>query len=253
MRATTADRNRFADYLSQAYATGQLDDTELSQRLDAALSAKTIGDLNPLVADLNFAALAPGPFGSTAPLPVPVAGTPAGLARPARPAGTHRVATIVAAALAGLAITLAGVIVAGIAVRQDPPYLDPCAGGVCIAVAANPDQYVYSGVASQLPPTITVDEGSPTLDLTQVVVDANTHVQVMIGTGDATILLPSGAFNSAVAYDVGQGVATCSGVGQDARSRGGTGATGVCSRIGDPNLPTLTVDVQVGSGSLTVG
>lgn len=52
MRASDADRDRYAEILQQAYAEGRLDRVEYDERLDAVLSSKTYAELQPLVADL---------------------------------------------------------------------------------------------------------------------------------------------------------------------------------------------------------
>lgn len=52
MRASDADRDRYATILQQAYAEGRLDREEYDERLDAVLRAKTYADLRPLIADL---------------------------------------------------------------------------------------------------------------------------------------------------------------------------------------------------------
>lgn len=52
VRASDADRDRVADILREAMAEGRLDAEEHSERLDAVYSAKTMGQLEPLVRDL---------------------------------------------------------------------------------------------------------------------------------------------------------------------------------------------------------
>lgn len=52
MRASDADRDRYATILQKAYAEGRLDRAEYDERLDAVLRAKTYAQLQPLVADL---------------------------------------------------------------------------------------------------------------------------------------------------------------------------------------------------------
>jgi hypothetical protein len=52
MRASDADRDRYATVLQEAYAQGWLSREEYDERLDACMRAKTYGDLQPLVADL---------------------------------------------------------------------------------------------------------------------------------------------------------------------------------------------------------
>ncbi|MGI5274068.1 DUF1707 SHOCT-like domain-containing protein [Nonomuraea sp. CA-218870] len=52
MRASDEDRERIAQQLQQAFTEGRLDQFELEERLEKALSAKVHGDLTGLVADL---------------------------------------------------------------------------------------------------------------------------------------------------------------------------------------------------------
>jgi Domain of unknown function (DUF1707) len=71
LRASDADRDRVTELLRAAVADGRLDPSEFDQRLDAALTARTIDALAPLTADLIAA---PGNDGSPA---LPLAATPA--------------------------------------------------------------------------------------------------------------------------------------------------------------------------------
>ncbi|SPL88616.1 unnamed protein product [[Actinomadura] parvosata subsp. kistnae] len=52
LRASDADRDRVTELLRAAVADGRLDLAEFDERLDAALSARTIDALAPLVTDL---------------------------------------------------------------------------------------------------------------------------------------------------------------------------------------------------------
>lgn len=52
LRASDADRDRVAEILHTAYAAGRIDDQEHSERIVAAIRAKTLRDLKPLTADL---------------------------------------------------------------------------------------------------------------------------------------------------------------------------------------------------------
>ena len=52
LRVSDAERQRVAEALSQHYSDGRLNDTELHERLDAAMGAKTRDDLAPLLVDL---------------------------------------------------------------------------------------------------------------------------------------------------------------------------------------------------------
>jgi hypothetical protein len=65
MRASDADRDRVADILREALAEGRLDADEHAERIGAVHSAKTVGELEPLVRDLPVAG---GPA-RTAPAP----------------------------------------------------------------------------------------------------------------------------------------------------------------------------------------
>ena len=59
--ASHADRDRVVDVLRTAAADGRLTADELDQRLEAALTARTLADLDPLLADLATAAAAAVP------------------------------------------------------------------------------------------------------------------------------------------------------------------------------------------------
>jgi hypothetical protein len=52
LRVSDAERNEVADKLSRHFADGRLDQVEFKERLDAAMSAKTQGDLAGLFDDL---------------------------------------------------------------------------------------------------------------------------------------------------------------------------------------------------------
>ena len=56
LRISDADRHRVAELLREAAGEGRLDIDELDERLEAAYSAKTYGDLVPLTADLPVGA-----------------------------------------------------------------------------------------------------------------------------------------------------------------------------------------------------
>ena len=90
LRASDADRDAVTDRLRQAAGEGRLEHEELEQRLDAALRARTYGELAPLVSDL------PGP---------PVARR--GPRSPARPLAALTLTTVAAiVALAAVAIVV---------------------------------------------------------------------------------------------------------------------------------------------------
>jgi hypothetical protein len=77
LRASDADRDRYIEVLRAAVADGRLDRDEFDERLDAALAARTIDALTPLIADLIAA---PGSGGGlTLPLARMLAEPPAEL------------------------------------------------------------------------------------------------------------------------------------------------------------------------------
>ncbi len=61
LRVGDAERNQVAEALSQHYTDGRLDATELKDRLDKAMGAKTRADLAGLLTDLPPLAPAPAP------------------------------------------------------------------------------------------------------------------------------------------------------------------------------------------------
>ncbi|GGW35848.1 hypothetical protein GCM10010503_09540 [Streptomyces lucensis JCM 4490] len=66
LRASDADRERVAEVLRDAVAEGRLDMAEFEERLEAAYTARTYGELAPLTRDLPASgAVAPGPVSFT--------------------------------------------------------------------------------------------------------------------------------------------------------------------------------------------
>jgi hypothetical protein len=61
IRISDADRERVTAKLREHYAEGRLSSDELEERISAALSAKTVGDLRRVMADLPDDAAAPLP------------------------------------------------------------------------------------------------------------------------------------------------------------------------------------------------
>jgi Domain of unknown function (DUF1707) len=62
MRVSDADREQVAERLREHFAAGRLTSEELDERVDAALNAKTVGELRAVMADLPE----PGPVGPRA-------------------------------------------------------------------------------------------------------------------------------------------------------------------------------------------
>jgi hypothetical protein len=67
IRISDADREHVTARLREHFAEGRLSSEELDQRISAALSAKTFGDLRPVLADLPDPAPAPPPARPSAP------------------------------------------------------------------------------------------------------------------------------------------------------------------------------------------
>jgi Domain of unknown function (DUF1707) len=79
IRASDADRERIAARLREHYAEGRLTSEELDERVTAALSAKTLGDLRHLMADLPEPGMTQQPGGwpmTSEPRPVMVRSGP---------------------------------------------------------------------------------------------------------------------------------------------------------------------------------
>jgi len=83
IRVSDADRERAAERLREHYAAGRLSADELDERISAALSAKTFGDLRAVLVDLPE----PGPIG---PEGWPPQGMPAPTPGPAQPPAYYR-------------------------------------------------------------------------------------------------------------------------------------------------------------------
>ncbi|PVC96732.1 hypothetical protein DBP19_10675 [Streptomyces sp. CS090A] len=67
MRASDAERERIAELLREAVAEGRLEMDEFEQRLETAYTARTHGELEPLVRDLPAPGTAVAPVGASAP------------------------------------------------------------------------------------------------------------------------------------------------------------------------------------------
>ncbi|WP_399928955.1 DUF1707 domain-containing protein [Streptomyces kanamyceticus] len=72
LRASDADRDRTADILREAMAEGRLTAEEHADRVEGVYGAKTLGELEPLIADLPAAhGRSAGPSSGYAPAPAP--------------------------------------------------------------------------------------------------------------------------------------------------------------------------------------
>ena len=78
MRASDSDRERTASLLREHHAAGRLDAAEFNDRLDRAFEAKTMGDLDALLADMPGIDLYRLPAASIRPAPPGAIRPPAG-------------------------------------------------------------------------------------------------------------------------------------------------------------------------------
>ena len=99
LRASDADREQVAERLRKAASEGRLIAEELEQRLEAALTARTYGELDALVSDLPPEQLAPT--------------RPPTLTYLRRPAIALAVALVAVAVLAVVALIITGMILIG--------------------------------------------------------------------------------------------------------------------------------------------
>jgi hypothetical protein len=100
IRISDADRERVAARLREHFAEGRLSSEELDERITAALSAKTFGDLRRTMADLPEPPMGPRPDGQTPPW----AGRPAAVFR----RGPRILPLVIFALIAALVIPGAG-------------------------------------------------------------------------------------------------------------------------------------------------
>ncbi|MFF5481338.1 DUF1707 and DUF4190 domain-containing protein [Streptomyces sp. NPDC012935] len=101
MLASHADRERAVDVLRAGYAEGRLEQPEFEQRVSRAYTARTVGDLALLVADLPQ-----GPMPHPAPMtPVP----PTFLAAPRPPTNGKAVGSAVCGVLCLVSFGLTGI------------------------------------------------------------------------------------------------------------------------------------------------
>jgi hypothetical protein len=89
VRASDADRDRVADILREALAEGRLDAEEHAERVEAVYRAKTVGELEPLIADLPAGQQQRGPAAGPAPAPRAATVAPRPEQAPAHGHGLH--------------------------------------------------------------------------------------------------------------------------------------------------------------------
>ena len=248
LRASTADRQHYADLLGWAYATGQLDDAEFSARVETALGATYLGDFAPLIRDLNLAAL-PAASHQEGPATASLA-----LRKQATPPAhlPRRSLKVVGSIVAAGAIALAGYSIGANSQGYYDPYSYPMAppGIQYYPYAYQP--YTYAGPASMLPETLTVDMGPIVVDLTGITVDTPRHFAITVDWGDTAVILPTDG-RVQVVYTVLNGAAVFEAWGNNAQSQGGTSAAGTFNRLaGAPGSPTLVIEVTLNAGTLTV-
>ena len=121
LRATDADRDAYADVVSKGYAEGQLDATTFEYRSSKVLNAKTVGELDDLVADL----ITPGTGVPIATLPTPAAA-----------ATTARVLKIISAITVGVVVLVGGIVAVAISAGTESTEIQPVFPGIDIEIPA---------------------------------------------------------------------------------------------------------------------
>jgi hypothetical protein len=224
-----------------AYASGQLNDDELSARLDRALRAKTMGELDPILADLNFASM-----GAATPAQAVVPVQPAPV--PVRKRRHHRLVKAVGA------LIVAGALVWGVGTAGHALGIWDWQPNIAIGAGANAGAdaaktYTYNDMDALT--DLTVDVGNSTVDFSSLDVTRDGSMSITQDVGNLQINLPTNA-NVVMHYTTDVGSVSFTG-GSDSRSQGGVGASGTCTWTRDPGGPTLTLDVTADAGNITAG
>lgn len=180
-RARDADRDEICRVLDVALAEGQLTGEEHRQRVAAATSATTLGELDGLTTDLQ-------------------SGTPSGPSEAPRPDGASRRVWFIAVGVAGLlAVVVTGVLVAtnspDAPPRQAAPTAHPVAESpiapiVPTSPATGPDG-VEPSVVSMPQEFHTVDGMTALLDTIRQRFGDTTGIELAIWREDAMLLLPN--------------------------------------------------------------
>lgn len=117
LRATDADRDAYANIVSKGFAEGQLDATTFEYRSSKVLNAKTVGELDDLVADL----VTPETGVKIATLPTPAAA-----------AAIARGLKIIGAVTVGIMILIGGIVAAAISAGTQSTAIQPVFPGIDI-------------------------------------------------------------------------------------------------------------------------
>ncbi len=97
-------------------------------------------------------------------------------------------------------------------------------------------------LASELPPAIDAS-GDYTLDLRDIIVDANRTTDITVSNGTLTVVLPADA-NYVVTWDVSPGSVLVGNVKEK--------STGSLPQVVDPTAPTITIHAQVTFGKMEI-
>lgn len=119
LRATDADRDAYANIISKGYAEGQLDATAFEYRSSKVLTAKTVGELDDLVADL----ITPETGVKIASLPTPAAMT-----------AIVRATKIIGVVTVGIMVLVGGIVAAAISAGTQSTEIQPEFPGIPLEV-----------------------------------------------------------------------------------------------------------------------
>jgi hypothetical protein len=233
VRASSADRETYTELLNQAYEDGQLDYGELSDRLDHTLNAKTLGELTPVLAELNLSRLS---------VVQQSYNPPAGKTVATRPKAGMLTRTKVIITGAALALTLGlGIgIVNGINDFTDAP----TGGGQGIEQRFGDSSVSYQNQAD-IPPSYHLGAGNLEIDLSDCVIIVDSEYAFSVTAGDLDITLPENA-NVIVNWNVVAG--EYNGLNQ----HGGIRSSGTETFTRNSDYPTITLNLNVGAGEITV-
>lgn len=229
LRASTLDRQRYLDYISMAYQSEQIDYAEFTQRADVATKAITLGELPPLVADLNFDTMRP------------IRASHLRLWRILRVGRKKLIATLVliVALIIVLVIVLSGRNTTGAGTTASLPPMTASLPHVSYNRSLTYDNLDF------LPPEVIVGSGSTLVTLNSLAVSRNVTMSITADDGNLDVSLPP-ATNVTLNYLVpGSGTVTLVG-GSDARAEDyWARKEGICRWTPIPHGPTLTLNVVI--------
>jgi hypothetical protein len=230
LRASSQDRDNYIDVVKQAFADGQLDRTEMEDRIDQVIASKTLADLPPALDGLNLARLT---VGDAVAVPEPATTVAVPKTKQSLPLKIKvLIASLAAALVAALGIGVAYVAAENNWFRDNTSWTgqqDPQNRTSQDEIPADFEQWV----------------GEITQDYSNVLVTHDASHTITLRTGELTVIFPADA-NVVVNWKVTFGEYN------GKTNNAGAGMSGTDSWTPNPGGPTLTFDVTVNAGTLTV-